>query len=296
MSIYWNWLDLQQVELPRLHKRPKPLIENIRAVGFSTQSGKPLRHETRMQARQPADCHTVEVVNGSCRDHDLHRHSAIHRFFRSAAGVNFNVVIATGFVICLETPRNIRYAGFSIGPLQQIHQLSAERLRTVNSLPAKCDVTEKILSALVNWNDDVNLVTLVLKVLMRLINQSVQKTFRHIKPLDEARSLLHVGGYKRQCFLEAGISLARRPDHVIEEFVRRLPSVSMEDDRVQHESRTFSNIQPQPARRFDHVMYIHFRVAVFSIENFQKKGQVVRASRTQSKILDCGDLFFQGRA
>src|SRR5947199_35777 len=183
MSIYWDWLDLQQIELARLHESAKTLIENVRAIGFSTQSRKPLGYKTGMQTTQPADCHTVEVVNGSGRDHDLHRHSAIHLF-------------------------------------------------------------------------------------------------------------LHIGSNKRQSLFEPRVALAGRPDHVLEQFVRRLMRVSMEDDLPQHKAWTFGNDQTHALRRFDDVMHVHFRIAVFPIKNFKEKGEVVCARGIQSKILNRSDLFF----
>src|SRR6266487_5410575 len=137
MSIYWDWLDLQQIKLARLHESAKTLIENVRAIGFSTQSGKPFGYKTGMQASQPADCHTVEVVNGSCRDRDLHRHSTIHRFLRCASGRHFHIVIPARLEVCLETPRNIGYARLGVRTLQQIHYLSAKPLCTENSLSCK---------------------------------------------------------------------------------------------------------------------------------------------------------------
>src|SRR6266481_2159762 len=123
MPIDWDWLDLQQIELARLHESAKPLIENVRAVGFATQSGKPSCYKTGMQTSQSADCHAVEVVNGSRRDRDLHRHSTIQRFLRCASGRHFHIVISARLEICLETPRNIGYARFGVRPLHQIHYL-----------------------------------------------------------------------------------------------------------------------------------------------------------------------------
>src|SRR6266403_3383150 len=107
MPIDRNRLDLQQIKLARLHESAKTLIENVLAVVFATQSGKPSCYKTGMQASQPADCHTVEVVNGSCRNRDLHRHSTIHRFLRCASGRHCDSVIPTGFEIRLETPWNV---------------------------------------------------------------------------------------------------------------------------------------------------------------------------------------------
>ena len=137
MPIDWDRLDLQQIELARLHESAKTLIENVRAIRFATQSGKPSCYKTGMQASQPAHCHTVEVVNGSCRNRDLHRHSPIHRFLQCASGRHFHIVIPARLEVCLETPRNIGYARLGVRTLQQIHYLSAERLCTVNSLSCK---------------------------------------------------------------------------------------------------------------------------------------------------------------
>ena len=61
--------------------------------------------------------HTVEVLNGSWRDRDFHRHSIIHCILRRATGFHFDVVIAARLEICLETPRNIGYAHFGVRTL-----------------------------------------------------------------------------------------------------------------------------------------------------------------------------------
>ena len=131
-----------------------------------------------------------------------------------------------------------------------------------------------------NRNDDDDVVTLPLKLVTRRIDCSVQETLRNIKTLHQARSLLHVGGHKGQLFLKLRISLASRPHDVFEEFVRGLMHVSIEDHSAQHELWTFSNIQTQSIRRFDHVVHVHFRVAVFPVKNFEEEGQIVRARGT----------------
>src|SRR5205807_10386903 len=104
------------------------------------------------------------------RYHDLHRHSPIHCFIRRASGDDFDVVIAACLEICLETPRNIFDAPVSIWALHQIDYLSSKRLCSVNSATVKSDGAEKILSALMNRNDDVNLTTLLLKFVTRRIH------------------------------------------------------------------------------------------------------------------------------
>src|SRR5437763_15401921 len=72
--------------------------------------------------------------------------------------------------------------------------------------------------------------------------------------------------------------------------------VSIEDHLAQHETRTFVDVQTQPVARFNHVVHVHFRIAMFSIEHFEKKREIVRARRTQSEIFDRSDLLFQTEA
>src|SRR5262249_29334208 len=69
--------------------------------------------------------------------------------------------------------------------------------------------------------------------------------------------------------------------------------VPIEDHGAYEETRTFVDIQTQAVPRFNHVVYVHFHVAVFPVKNFQKKCEVVRACGTQSKIFDCSDLLFE---
>ena len=127
----------------------------------------------------------------------MNRYATVHRLFRRASGFYFHVVIPARFVICLETPRNILYAYVGVRPLQQINDLSPERLRTVNSLSAECDVTEKILAPFVNRNDNVDLGALSLEFGTRRIDHHIQKSFRYIKPLYQLCSLVHVGRHER---------------------------------------------------------------------------------------------------
>src|SRR6266487_4806711 len=275
MPVDWDRLDLQQIELARLHESAKTLIENVRAVCFATQSGKPSCYKTGMQASQSADCLSDEVINGSRRDCDLLRHSTIHRFLRCASSRHFHIVISARLEVCLETPRNIGYARLGVRTLQQIHYLSAHGLRTVNGSSAKRDATEEILPPLVNRNDNVHLVVLPLELVTRRIDYDIQKTVRDVKTLYEMRSFLHIGSDKRQSLFQPRVALTGRPHHVLEQFVCRLMRVSMENDRAQYKSGAFGNVQTHAPRRFDDVMHVYFRVAVFSIKNFKEKGEVV---------------------
>ena len=143
-----------------------------------------------------------------------------------------------------------------------------------------------------NRNDNVHLVALPLELVTRRIDYNIQKTVRDVKTLYEMRSFLHIGSDKGQSLFQPRVALAGRPDHVLEQFVRRLMRVSMEDDLPQHKSGTFGNVQTHAPRRFDDVMHVHFRVAVFSIKNFKEKGEVVCPRGIQSKILNRSDLFF----
>ena len=156
--------------------------------------------------------------------------------------------------------------------------MATERLRAVNGLSDKGDVTKEILLALVNRNDDVNVAALLLKSVPRWIDYDIQKTFRDVKALNQMRSLLHVCGHERQPFFKPRISLACWPYHVLKQSVGRLMRVSIEHYRAQDEARAFSDIQTQPVPGFDHVVHVHFRVAVFSVKNFKKKREIVRAS------------------
>src|SRR5262249_16111790 len=72
--------------------------------------------------------------------------------------------------------------------------------------------------------------------------------------------------------------------------------VPIEDHGAYEETRTFVDIQAQAVPRFNHVVHVHFRVAVFPVKNFEKKREVVRACGTQSKIFDCSDLLVESGA
>src|SRR6266566_37028 len=102
----------------------------------------------------------------------MHRNSTSDCFLWRAIGYNFDIIVAARLEISLESPRDILHARTGVRTLQQIDELWAKRLRTVNSLAGKCDVTERILSPLVNWNDDIDVVTLRLKLIARRIDYS----------------------------------------------------------------------------------------------------------------------------
>ena len=131
-----------------------------------------------------------------------------------------------------------------------------------------------------NWNNDIDVVTLRLKLIARRIDYDIEKTFRNVKTLHQVRALLHVGGHEGQPIVKARISLAGRSYHVLEKLVRRLARVSVEKHRLQHEARAFRDVQTQSIRRFNHVVHVHFRVAVLSIKNLKEECEIVRPSRT----------------
>ena len=130
-----------------------------------------------------------------------------------------------------------------------------------------------------NRNDDINLIAFLLKLVTRWIDYDVQKTFGNVKALHQPHALFHIGGHKGQPLFEARIPLARWPNHVLKQFVCWLARVSVEHHSAHQEAWTFGNVQTQSTRRFNHVVHVNFRVAVLSVKNFQKKGQIVCARR-----------------
>src|SRR5437867_12272372 len=107
MSIDWHRFDLQQIELACLHERAESLIEHIRAVRFAPQSCEPFGHNTGVQASEPANSHTVDVVNRSWRDRDFHRHPIVHCLLRRDDGYHFTALIPARFELRLASPRNV---------------------------------------------------------------------------------------------------------------------------------------------------------------------------------------------
>jgi hypothetical protein len=69
--------------------------------------------------------------------------------------------------------------------------------------------------------------------------------------------------------------------------------VSIEDHGAQQETRTFRDIETQAIRRFDRIMDVHLRVAMFAVKNFKEEGEIVGTRGAQSKIFDRGDLLFE---
>src|SRR5512133_3144768 len=105
-----------------------------------------------MQSTQPGNSHTIEVINGPRRNHNVHGNATIHCLVRCAVGHYFDIIITARLVVGFETTRHVLYSHVSVRALEEIGYLAAERFRTVNRLTAKRDVSKKILSAFVNWN------------------------------------------------------------------------------------------------------------------------------------------------
>src|SRR4029079_14323503 len=72
--------------------------------------------------------------------------------------------------------------------------------------------------------------------------------------------------------------------------------VSIEDHLAQQETRTFVDVQTQAVARFNHVLHVHFRVAMLSIKHFKEKSEIVGACGAQPKIFDRGELLFESNA
>src|SRR5258705_1730695 len=136
-----------------------------------------------MQPTQPGNSHTIEVINGSWRNHDVHRNATIYCLVRSAVGHYFDIIITARLVICFETARNVLDSNVSVRALEEIRYLAAQRLRTVNRLTAKRNVSKEILPAFVNWHRDIDITAFGLKFVTRRIHYRIQKTLGNIEPL-----------------------------------------------------------------------------------------------------------------
>src|SRR4030095_16126966 len=143
-----------------------------------------------MQSTQPGNSHTIEVINGPRRNHDVHRNATIHCLARSAVGHYFDIVITARFVIRFETTRNVVDPNISVRALEEIRYLAAKRIRTVNRLTAKRDVAKKILPAFVNWHRDIDITAFGLKFVTRRVDYGIKKTLSNIEPLHQKRDLL----------------------------------------------------------------------------------------------------------
>src|SRR6266404_2312927 len=69
--------------------------------------------------------------------------------------------------------------------------------------------------------------------------------------------------------------------------------VSIESHLAQQETRTFVDVQTQAVSRFNHVVHVHFRVAMLSIKHLNEEREIIRACGAQSKIFDRSDLLFE---
>src|SRR4030095_858968 len=156
-----------------------------------------------MQSTQPGNSHTIEVIDGSRRNHDVHRNTTIHCHVRFAVGHYFDIVITARLEICFETTWNVLDPNISVRALEEIRYLAAERLRTVNRLTTKRDVSKKILSAFGTWSRDIDITAFSLKFVTRRIHYRVQKTFGNIEPLHQMRALLQICSHKGQPFFQA---------------------------------------------------------------------------------------------
>src|SRR6476620_9594156 len=156
-----------------------------------------------MQSAQPGNSHTIEVINGPRRNHDVHGNAAIRCLVRCAVGHYFDIVITARLEICFQTTRNVLDSHLSVRALEKIGYLAAQRLRTVNRLTAKRDVSKKILSAFVNWNRDNDITASSLEFVERRIDYGVQKTLSNIEPLYQMRALLQICSHKGQPFFHA---------------------------------------------------------------------------------------------
>src|SRR5207253_9743442 len=134
---------------------------------------------------------------------NLYGNATIHRLVRCAVGHYFDIIITPRLVIRFEATWNVLDPNISVRALQEIGYLAAERLRTVNRLTAKRDVSKEILSAFVNWNRDIDITAFSVKIVARRIDYCVQKTFGNIEPLHQMRALFQICSHKGQPFFQA---------------------------------------------------------------------------------------------
>src|SRR4030095_8544768 len=128
MSIHRDRFDLKNIKESGAHECTKSLVERFRAIGLSFQLRETFDDITGTQSIEPANCDAVDVVNRPWRNRNVHRHPAIDRILRHAAGDDLHIVITTCLVIRLETSWNVFYSRIWGRPLQQVKHLAAERL------------------------------------------------------------------------------------------------------------------------------------------------------------------------
>src|SRR4030095_16636946 len=153
-----------------------------------------------MQPMQSGNSHTIEVINGPRRNLDVHRNATIPCLVRCAVGHYFDIIITARLEICFETTWNVLDPNISVRALEEVRYLAAERLRTVNRLTAKRNVSKKILPVFVNLHCDIDLIASSLKFVERRIDYDVQKTFGDIEPLHQMRALLQIRSHKGKPF------------------------------------------------------------------------------------------------
>src|ERR687888_2098126 len=115
----------------------------------------------------------------------MHGNATIYGLVRCAVGHYFDIVITARLEICFETTRNVLDPNISVRALEEIGYLAAKRIRTVNRLTAKRDVSKKILLAFVDRNRDVDVSAVRQEFVTRRIDYRVQETFGNIKPLHQ---------------------------------------------------------------------------------------------------------------
>src|ERR1700719_3815763 len=142
-----------------------------------------------------------------------------------------------------------------------------------------------------NRNCHVDLIGLVPIGVARRIDNSVEKTFRDIKAMHKVRAFLNVSLHKRQVSLQFGIAFARRTNDEIEQLLRLLSDISLEDDGADRHQRAFIDLEPQSVSTLDLVAHAYFQVAVLAIEKFHEKGEIVPARWSEPVLFDRGQLF-----
>ncbi len=97
--------------------------------------------------------------------------------------------------------------------------------------------------------------------------------------MNEFRAFFHIRRNKWKVRLKLRITFPRRSDRVVEEDFSGLTSVADKVNQAQRDQRTFFDIEPQTITRFDGVTHTHLGVAMFAIEQLEKKRRIISPRR-----------------
>src|SRR5207237_2961806 len=110
----------------------------FRTVSFSSERTEPFLDKTRTQSRQAVYKNfAAEMIKLTGRNRDVDRDVAIDRCRRLRRCLDFYFIVTTRSKISLKTTRDVGDPRVGERLLQQIVDLSAQRVRAVNCLPVE---------------------------------------------------------------------------------------------------------------------------------------------------------------